>query len=92
MCICSIFLCVTIIVNNLRIIDSKTWSSKSKKDHEIHKETNCIRLPEAENRIELGNFNNCEEAVAFAEKTYPDWIGKINRCNWCCSSCHIKRT
>ena len=72
------------------IIDKKKWSSKNKKDHEIHKENNCIRLPELESRIDLGDFNNCQDAIVFAEKEYPDWSNSINGCKWCCSQCYKK--
>lgn len=35
-------------------------------DHEVHTET-CFRLPDANNRKELGEFSSCEPAVKAAK-------------------------
>lgn len=37
-------------------------------DHEVHTET-CFRLPDANNRKELGEFSSCEPAVKAAKKS-----------------------
>jgi len=52
-------------------------------DHEVHKE-DCFRLPNDENRIKLGSFNNCHDAVREAEKHYS----QVNGCYWCSKECH----
>ena len=38
-------------------------------DHEVH-ESGCSYLPAAENRIYLGDFSNCRDAVAEARRHY----------------------
>lgn len=52
-------------------------------DHEVHK-SDCGHKPEPENRLYLGEFYSCEDAVKEAKKTYD----KVNGCYWCCNSCH----
>lgn len=37
-------------------------------DHEVHT-SDCIYLPKPENRIQLGNFANCWNAVREAKKS-----------------------
>ena len=53
-------------------------------DHEVHKETGCNYLPEAQNRQYLGEFSNCQDAVKEARKTYP----QSNGCYYCSPECH----
>ena len=52
-------------------------------DHEVHVE-GCSKMPSPENRIELGSFSNCDDAVAAAKKIYSD----VNGCYYCCKACH----
>ena len=52
-------------------------------DHEVHTET-CSYLPEAENRIYLGNFASCYPAVAEAKKHFIHSDG----CYFCSNACH----
>jgi len=52
-------------------------------DHEVHERT-CAYLPLVENRLYLGNFSNCRDAVTEARKTYSTADG----CKWCSPSCH----
>lgn len=52
-------------------------------DHEVHT-TNCIYLPSVENRLYLGYFSSCAEAVREAKKTYS----QSNGCIYCCRPCH----
>ena len=52
-------------------------------DHEVHTET-CIWLPNSQNRISLGNYTNCSEAVSKA-KTY---YSQSNGCKTCSNACH----
>jgi hypothetical protein len=52
-------------------------------DHEVHIST-CSFLPIEANRLYLGIYSNCEDAVARAKQTYP----KSNGCKTCCNACH----
>lgn len=52
-------------------------------DHEVHKAT-CDRLPEPENRLSLGDFTNCHDAVREAKKHYRQSDG----CYYCSPECH----
>lgn len=52
-------------------------------DHEVHK-NGCSWLPSIENRIYLGYFENCIDAVKEAKKKYP----QSNGCYYCSNECH----
>lgn len=52
-------------------------------DHEVHSAT-CSRLPQPENRLDLGDFNGCAAAVDEAKRYYYD----ANGCAYCSPSCH----
>ena len=52
-------------------------------DHEVHRST-CIRLPDEDNRLYLGQFSNCRDAVRKAKETYRQSDG----CYDCCPECH----
>lgn len=52
-------------------------------DHEVHTE-DCYRLPLTENRIYLGYFDNCREAVRKAKEYYS----QVDGCYYCCNVCH----
>lgn len=52
-------------------------------DHEVHKE-GCDYLPKVENRIYLGDYNNCKDAVKEAKTHYA----KVNGCYYCSNKCH----
>lgn len=52
-------------------------------DHEVHT-SDCIYLPREENRIYLGYFSNCRNAVAEAKKYYR----QCNGCYYCSRECH----
>ncbi len=56
---------------------------QSNGDHEVHHE-NCIYLPADENRIELGDFENCRDAVNKAK----DHFDQVNGCERCSEPCH----
>jgi hypothetical protein len=58
--------------------------AQSNGDHEVHKE-GCVYMPLPENRVLIGNFNNCKDAVEEAKRKY-DGI-KINGCFYCANSC-----
>lgn len=52
-------------------------------DHEVHKES-CSYLPTVSNRIHLGYFFNCQDAVQEARKYY----NQVNGCYYCSNACH----
>lgn len=54
-------------------------------EHEVHK-SDCIFLPDTENRIYLGEFTNCKEAVKEAKKHYFN----VDGCYYCSGECHSK--
>ncbi len=57
--------------------------AQSNGDHEVHKR-DCSYLPAEENRIYLGSFDNCHDAVREAKKHYT----QVNGCYWCSKECH----
>lgn len=58
-------------------------NEQSNGDHEVHEST-CSRLPLPENRIYLGTFNSCREAVIAAHRYFT----QVDGCYYCCPSCH----
>jgi len=52
-------------------------------DHEAHIE-GCSYLPQVENRIYLGQFTNCKEAITEAKKYFE----RVNGCQLCVSECY----
>lgn len=58
-------------------------NAQSNGDHEVHT-YNCTHGPEDWNRIYLGDYTSCGEAVRKAKTIY--W--KSNGCYYCCSACH----
>ena len=54
-------------------------------DHEVHT-TGCDYMPLNHNRIFLGDFATCQEAVVEAKKTYP----VSNGCAYCSNECHTR--
>lgn len=55
-------------------------------DHEVHK-YGCEWLPIEENRLDLGDFDNCSDAVQEAKKTYPT---TADGCKYCSPECHTR--
>lgn len=53
-------------------------------DHEVHT-TGCSFMPLVENRILLGDFTNCQHAVA---KSKRDYYSQSNGCYYCAKPCH----
>lgn len=54
-------------------------------DHEVHDlatEEGC--LPNSENRLNLGTYASCGEAVEAAKRYYDD----VNGCYHCANECH----
>lgn len=60
-------------------------NAQSNGDHEVHTHS-CSWCPDEENRIYLGDFDNCKEAVKKAKELHPEW--KINGCYYCSRECH----
>ncbi len=54
-------------------------------EHEVHK-TGCVYLPSVDNRIYLGQFSNCADAVREARKHYSN----VDGCYHCCRPCHTR--
>lgn len=53
--------------------------------HEVHT-YDCKFLPSEENRVYLGDFNNCNEAIKHAKVKHPGH--NFDGCYHCCRSCH----
>ena len=51
--------------------------------HEVHKK-NCFYLPLEINRISLGNFYNCQDALKKAEEYYIT----VDGCMYCSVECY----
>ncbi|SDC58898.1 hypothetical protein [Niabella drilacis] len=54
-------------------------------DHEVHTE-GCAWLPEPANRIYLGSYHSCGDAVREAKKYYR----QVNGCYYCANPCHTR--
>lgn len=52
-------------------------------DHEVHT-SDCDWLPNEANRLYLGSFTNCHDAVREAKKHYS----QSNGCKYCSLACH----
>lgn len=58
-------------------------NAQSNGDHEVHK-SGCSHMPNTENRLYLGDYTNCSDAVKKAKQTYS----QSNGCYYCCNACH----
>ena len=54
-------------------------------DYEVHRD-GCSYMPDVGNRIYLGLFDNCHDAVREARKHYS----QVNGCYYCSSPCHTQ--
>lgn len=54
-------------------------------EHEVHR-SGCTYLPKEENRIYLGSFNNCADAIKKAKEFYSN----VDGCYFCCKDCHTR--
>lgn len=59
--------------------------SQSTGEHEVHK-SNCAYSPSEENRLYLGTFDNCKDAVKKAKEYYSN----VDRCYYCSRECHTR--
>lgn len=57
--------------------------AQSNGDHEVHV-SGCSHMPAEVNRINLGYFSSCREAVAEAGKHFK----QVNGCYYCSRECH----
>ncbi len=55
--------------------------------HEVHTSL-CSRLPLPSNRIEVGTFSNCREAIQSLEIANKGKGFKFDGCYYCCTPCH----
>lgn len=60
-------------------------NAQSTGEHEVHT-SSCYYLPSESNRIYLGSFDNCSDAVREAKK----YFSNVDGCRYCCSPCHKK--
>ncbi len=60
-------------------------NAQSTGEHEFHTE-DCRFLPDVNNRIYLGIFNNCKDAERAAKK----YTNNVDGCYYCCSLCHTR--
>ena len=58
-------------------------NAQSNGDHEVHKD-GCSWLPDVQNRIHLGYFASCHDAVRKA----CDHYSQVNGCYFCSNDCH----
>lgn len=60
-------------------------NSQTNGEHEVHKIT-CNKLPNPANRLYLGDFPTCYDAIREAKKYDPDADG----CYYCSPECHTR--
>jgi len=58
-------------------------NEQSNGDHEVH-QIGCSWLPDDENRVALGDFNNCYAALSVAKEKFD----QVNGCYYCSKDCH----
>jgi len=56
--------------------------------HEVHNENTCNHLPDLPNRVVIGEYNNCYDAVSATKQTNPQH--DIDGCYFCCNACHTR--
>ena len=72
------------------ILNKNKQDSSSGSNYELHNEDSgaCIRLPKPENRLQVGTYSNCRDAIAAARRQYPAMAPNIDGCYYCCPDCH----
>ncbi|SDB21512.1 hypothetical protein [Bauldia litoralis] len=72
------------------ILNQNQQDSASGANNELHDETPgaCNRLPLSSNRLDVGYFSNCGEAMAEARRKYPSLSSRLDGCYYCCPTCH----
>ena len=56
--------------------------------HEVHNLNTCSYLPAQHNRVNIGWFSNCQDALRAAKNQYPN--DNIDGCYHCCNACHTR--
>lgn len=59
--------------------------AKENGDHEVFAQ-GCSWMPDSSNRMYLGEFSNCIDAMREARKHYQ----QVNGCYYCCTPCHTQ--
>jgi len=54
-------------------------------EHEVHTST-CPYLPDQNNRLYLGTFYSCNDAIVEAKKYYSN----VDGCFYCSKECHTR--
>ena len=72
------------------ILNKSKEDSKSGQNYEVHNADFCPYLPIPSNRLELGVFTDCIDAVALAKEKYPELSKDIDGCFYCSAKCHIE--
>lgn len=54
-------------------------------EHEVHT-SSCIYIPSEENKMFLGNFDSCRDAVREAGKHFDS----VDGCRHCSKACHTR--
>jgi hypothetical protein len=70
------------------ILNDNKQDSRSGINYELHNEENCNRLPLLLNRLDVGYFSNCQDAMRAAKSKYPYRASDIDGCYYCCAACH----
>jgi hypothetical protein len=70
------------------ILNKNRQSPENGGNFELHNEDACAHLPNPENRLTVGYFSNCRDAMAAAKKKYPNVSNDIDGCYWRCHQCH----
>ena len=70
------------------ILNQNKQDSESGENYELHNVDTCSYLPNPENRLGVGYFDNCHDAKARAKERYPSMSSDIDGCYYCCKPCH----
>jgi len=62
-----------------------TATAQKTGEHEVHN-WNCSSLPGVSNRLVVGSFDNCKDALKAAKKIFP----QVDGCARCCPECNKK--
>jgi hypothetical protein len=70
------------------ILNKNRQSADKGGNFELHNENICAYLPLPENRISIGYFDNCHDAMKEAKRRFPNVAKDIDGCYWNCHPCH----
>ena len=60
-------------------------SADDKGNHEVHTR-DCSWLPNINNRVYIGYYSNCKDAISAAKNQHPS--KSFDGCFWCCRNCN----